>query len=345
SAVFDESSWKAQESPLLQVTQDIWQVRLPLPYALDHVNVYLIQGETGWTIVDAGLNISKARATWEFAFDELAIGQDQVEKIVLTHMHPDHFGLAGWLQRRFSLSDIQVPVYASAEELAMYAGLWQVLDRSERIELTMDGYFQACGIPREHAEAVTAGTLRTGSKTLPHPEFTPFPDGGILKMGNRTWQMIHAPGHADGQFVFYDPNDALFLSGDQLLMKITPNIGYWSDTQPGVLKRYLDSLLTLKQFDTRLGLPGHKWQIADWQARIEEMLVHHEDRLNHTLTAVVKSPGITVNEVSKIVFRLGDLDIHQSRFAVAETLAHLDHLELKGSIDKETEEGVWHYTA
>ncbi|MEM9777357.1 MAG: MBL fold metallo-hydrolase, partial [Chloroflexota bacterium] len=108
--------------------------------------------------------------------------------------------------------------------------------------------------------------------------------------------------------------------------------------------RYLESLAELNQLDVRLGLPGHKWLINNWHGRIREMFAHHEDRLSHTLKAVADSHGITVNQVSKVVFRLGDLDIHQSRFAVAETLAHLDHLETAGAIGKESKDGIWRYS-
>ncbi|MFT7587762.1 MAG: glyoxylase-like metal-dependent hydrolase (beta-lactamase superfamily II) [Cellvibrionaceae bacterium] len=342
--MFDEKSWKSQENPLLKLEDDIWQLRLPLPYALDHVNVYLIQGDSGWTLVDTGLNISKARELWETTFSILGIGPDDVEKIVVTHAHPDHFGMAGWLQERFSTPDRLAPVIISAEDHLVFLQVWSNLSVSKRPLETMTKFLILNGIPAEYARAVTEGTMSTGVKTFPHPTFTPIPAMGHIKMGNRTWDVIHAPGHADGQIIFYDSADRLFLSGDQILMKITPNVGYWDNTQPGVLQRYLDSLAQLNHYDVRIGYPGHKWLIEDWQQRITEMFAHHDERLDKTLEAVVNSAGISADGVSQAVFRLGELNYHQSRFAIAETLAHLDLLEGRSAIGREEVGGVWRFS-
>ena len=341
--MFDEPSWKAQENPLLKLEDDIWQLRLPLPYALDHVNVYLIQGDDAWTLVDTGLNISKARALWEQTFEELKIGPNDVAQIVVTHVHPDHFGMAGWLQERFSTPENQVPVLVSAEDYRMFLMIWDGLKKERSLE-SMTTFLILNGIPHDYAAAVTQGTMSTGVKTFPHPVFTPIDPGGTIKMGNRNWEVVHAPGHADGQIIFYDPADRLFLSGDQILMKITPNIGYWGETQPGVLKRYLDSLEQLQQYYVRVGYPGHKWLIADWQQRISEMFAHHDERLATTFEAVQASAGVTVDDVSQAVFRLGELNYHQSRFAIAETLAHLDLLESRSAIQREEIGGVWRFS-
>lgn len=343
--MFDEKSWKAQQNPLQQLAYDIWQLRLPLPYALDHVNVYLIQGDNGWTLVDTGLNISKARELWESAFAILGVGSTDVEKIVVTHAHPDHFGMAGWLQQRFSSAEanVIVPVIISAEDHQMFLSIWDDLKNSDAMA-SMTRFLILNGIPAAYAQAVTEGTMSTGVKTFPHPTFTPITPDGTIQLGNRMWEVIHAPGHADGQIIFYDPADRLFLSGDQLLMKITPNIGYWDRTEPGVLQRYLDSLAQLRSYDVRIGFPGHKWLIEDWQQRIDQMLVHHAERLATTLEAVKCSSGISADGVSQAVFRLGELNYHQSRFAIAETLAHLDLLEGRGAIGREEVDGVWRFS-
>ena len=341
--MFNEQNWKSQERPLIKLDDDIWQLRLPLPYALDHVNVYLIQGDQGWTLVDTGLNISNARTLWEATFAELGIGDTDVEQIVVTHVHPDHFGMAGWLQQRFSNPEKDVPVFVSAEEHQKFLAIWDGI-KGERPIDEMTRFLILNGIPAKYARAVTNETKRTGAKTLPHPTFTSIPSEGILKMGNRKWEVIQAPGHADGQIIFYDPSDRLFLCGDQLLMKITPNIGYWSDTKPGVLQRYLDSLASLRKYDVRVGYPGHKWLIGDWQQRCAELLAHHDERLATTFEAVQKTAGISVDEVSQAVFRLGELNPQQSSFAIAETLAHLDLLNARNAIQREELDGIWRFS-
>jgi glyoxylase-like metal-dependent hydrolase (beta-lactamase superfamily II) len=342
--MFNEQNWKSQERPLSKLEDDIWQLRLPLPYALDHVNVYLIEGDAGWTLVDTGLNISDARMLWESTFSELEIGLTDVAQIVVTHAHPDHFGLAGWLQERFSLAEKQVPVFISTDDHQKFLALWGGQKEEKSID-AMTAHFILAGISPAYAHAIADGTKSTGAKTLPHPKYTPISPTGIIKMGNREWNVIHAPGHADGQIIFYDSVDRLFLSGDQLMMKITPNIGYWQDTKPGVLQRYLDSLALLRNFDVRVGYPGHKWLIGDWQQRIIELTTHHDERLGTTLEAVKQAAGISVDGVSQAVFRLGELNTHQSTFAIAETLAHLDLLEASNAIQREETDGVWRFSA
>ncbi|MEM7802354.1 MAG: MBL fold metallo-hydrolase, partial [Chloroflexota bacterium] len=339
---FTEKEWKAADSPIQILFDDIVQVQLPLPYALNHVNVYLLQGKNGWTIVDTGLNISSARAIWEDVFARFQIKPGTLEQIVITHLHPDHFGMAGWLQSRFSTADRTVPVYVSAQEHNNFSKFWGNL---ERFAPPMAELLVACGLPALFAQAVMEGTLKTGHQTrpLPHLSMIPQDDAGHVILGDRSFEMIYAPGHADGQVIFYDKGEKLFLSGDQILMKITPNIGFWHDTKQGVLQRYLDSLKELERYEVSIGLPGHKWLIAGWQERIAEMFAHHDDRLEHTYGAL--SPqGETVNAVSQAVFRLKELNIHQSRFAVTETLAHLDLLESRGKIQREVRDGVWYYT-
>ena len=341
--MFTEQDWKAQNKPLLKLEPDIWQLRLPLPYALDHVNVYLIQGDNGWTVVDTGLNISKARSLWEQTFVDLKIEPGSVEQIVVTHGHPDHFGMAGWLQQQFSTSESQVPVYISATDHYRFAEIWE----EDNIHLTLGRLTQFmvfCGLPVREAETITQRTMGTASKTMPHPTFTPMPENGTIQMGNRTWEVIHAPGHADGQMIFYDASDHICLSADQLLMKITPNIGFWDHTMPGVLKRYLDSLSELKNYDVRYALPGHKWLIGDWNQCIDEMFEHHKERLAKTHESVKKATGVTAHVVSQDVFRLSELNEQQSSFAIAETLAHLDFLEGNNTLRKEIVEGVWRFS-
>ena len=343
--MFTEKEWRLS-APLNQLEADIYQLRLPLPFALDHVNVYLLRGDAGWTIVDTGLNISAARKLWIETFEQLSIGVGDVEKIVLTHMHPDHFGLAGWLQGYFSTDDHTLPVYTSASDRDTFSSFWGTVHSASG---DMSELFTLSGIPPEYADGVVSATLKTVAKTEPHPAWHVLQgengegdkDQFQVRLGNRSFTAILAPGHADGQYIFYDEADQLILSGDQVLMKITPNIGYWQNTEPGVLQRYIDSLRSLSALKVRVGLPGHKWLIRDWQQRIEEMFAHHDERLEATLRAI--RPGITLNEISQAVFRLQELNVHQARFAIVETRAHVELLETRGEVAVEEVDGIWRY--
>ena len=155
----------------------------------------------------------------------------------------------------------------------------------------------------------------------------------MVTLGQRQFRAIHAPGHSDGQLIFYDADDQLCLSGDHVLMKITPNIGAWMHNQPNPLRRYLDSLQALADLDVRLALPGHKWLIHDWRGRIEELIAHHDLRLGHTLDAI-EGGAATVYQVAGEIFDMTRFTPHEWRFAMAETLAHLQLLEERAQITR-----------
>lgn len=328
----------AEQPIAAEVAPGIYQVRLPLPFALNSVNVYLLRDGDGWTVLDTGLNTEAARAVWQAVFAQLDILPGQIRRVILTHTHPDHFGMAGWFQ---SLTPEEVPtVYMSEEEAAWVRHVWQKEGRTGR---EFDAYLVACGMPDDMIETVARSMDHTSEQTLPHPTRTAFlKPGDLITIGERQFEAIHAPGHSDGQLIFYDAADRLLLSGDHVLMKITPNIGLWPESQPDPLGQYLGSLRSLLLLDVRLALPGHKTLINDWQGRLGELLAHHDARLEHTLKAI-ETP-ITVYDASLKVFDSGKFSPHEWRFAMAETLAHLEHLRLAGRAQREMQNGRWLYS-
>ncbi|MXV94091.1 MAG: MBL fold metallo-hydrolase [Chloroflexi bacterium] len=308
------------DAGITQVSADIVQVRMPLPYALNLVNCYLLRGDSGWTLLDTGLNTPAGRDQWARAMRALGIQARDIEKIVLTHMHPDHFGLAGWWQRQ---ADQPLPVYLPEGERAMA----QVFYASENENSPrFHQWMLDCGLPPATVQRIEAALASTGDLTRPHPiaEQT-LRAGTMARLGGRSFRAIHAPGHSDGQLIFYDEADRLLLSGDHVLMRITPNIGSWPHTQPDPLGRYLRSLRELAALDVRLALPGHDSLIHDWRGRINELLAHHEVRLGDTLAALAAGAE-TVYEVAARLFKLERLSAHEWRFALAEALAHLQYL-------------------
>jgi glyoxylase-like metal-dependent hydrolase (beta-lactamase superfamily II) len=316
-----------ENSPLTLVVDDVYQLKIPLPFALNIVNVYLLRGAEGWTIVDTGINTAAARATWEQAFAELKLNPRAIEQIVLTHVHPDHYGLAGWLQNLAKAEGRDVPVRLSSREIQWTRAVWEQ-------EKPMDfiAWLTASGMPTAMAQEVGDSMGSTRSMTYPHPTgLIAHAAAEPLRMGNRTFQPIHAPGHSDGQLMFYDAADKLLLSGDHVLMKITPNIGLWEDSDPDPLGQFLGSLKQVRELDVRLALPGHKWLIEDWQGRIDELIHHHELRLNHILNAIDDGKH-SPYEIAERIFPTERFTVHEWRFAVAETFAHLDYLRRRNQI-------------
>jgi glyoxylase-like metal-dependent hydrolase (beta-lactamase superfamily II) len=320
---------------LTPITDDVYQLRLPLPFALNSVNCYLLRGDSGWTLIDTGLNLPPARAAWQQAFDTLQIGPGQVTRLVLTHTHPDHYGLAGWLQEQWS-----VPVWLSRREAQFARQVWQ----EEDLPAEVPDLFELGGAPAEVGQAVAAGTDQIRAVVRPHPARLDYLEPGMtLDIGRRRFEVLLAPGHADGQLIFYDPADRLLLCADHVLAHISPNISRWPLGEPDPLGQYLNSLAELKQLPVRLALPGHGPLISTWAERLVELQAHHVERLAATRQAV-EPEGSTPYEVCTRLFESQSLSAHEMRFALAETLAHLEYLAERGQLRRE-QGPVWRYWA
>jgi glyoxylase-like metal-dependent hydrolase (beta-lactamase superfamily II) len=288
------------------------------------VNCYLLAGDRGWTIVDTGLNTPSAQEVWHEAFAELGISKADIQQVVLTHVHPDHYGMAGWLQTYARVNGVapQVPVYLSPIEARQVRRFWGA-NANWRDPLVE--HWQQHGVPDALAATLADSTYDTRQRIFPQPsELTLIEPGTEIKMGNRTFEALHMPGHSDGQLIYYDAADQLLLCGDQVLTKITPNIGLWPMGDRDPLGSYLDAIQRMSKLDVRLALPGHRDLIHDLRGRIAELERHHADRLALTLTAV--SCLASAFEVSHALFDFPGLSAHEMRFAIAETLAHLEYL-------------------
>ncbi len=317
-----------------QVASDIYQITLPLPFALNHVHCYLLKGDKGWTILDTGLNIPGAFEIWQAAFSELGIGSNKIEQIILTHTHPDHYGMAGELQAWCSSGGLVPPVRMSPREAQQAELIW--LQGASYAEALLR-FFESCGVPLDLSANLSREYASLVERTLPHPTRIEFLEPGEkLSIGQRRIDVLQAGGHSDGHLLFYDRKDRLILCGDHILRKITPVISIWPDTDPDPLGRYLNSIRELAKLDVRLALPGHGPFISNWQERLAELYWHHMERLEHTFHGVTN--GESVFEVATQVFPISELSTHEIRFAVAETLAHLDYLRLMGKLSGGDEE-------
>lgn len=318
----------SEHQTVVEVVEGIYQIRLPLPFALRIVNCYLLRGPDGWTLVDTGIHTAEGEATWQRVFAELKLSISDIEQLVLTHVHPDHFGMAGWLQSLAAEAGHYLPIKTSPREDKQVNAVW----RSRAVNTDFSAWLRDNGMPPAMALSVAHRMDDTYTMTLPHPlPLEHILPGETIRMGERYFRLIHAPGHSDGQLLFYDESDRLLLSGDHVLMKITPNIGLWSQSDPDPLALFLQSLEQLKTLTVRLALPGHKTLITDWRGRTEELLQHHALRLKHVLTALEQG-ATTPYAVSLAIFETARFTPHEWRFALAETLAHLEYLRVRGQV-------------
>lgn len=317
-----------------EVITGIYRIRLPLPFALNHVNCYLLEDDGGWALVDTGLHRPEIYAGWQAAFAQIGIDRPRIRRIFVTHMHPDHIGLAGRLQQ-----ETGAPVFISPREWEVAEAAWV---HDEQQEQALPAYLRRVGAPPDVGAIVINQQRKLQQMTQPTPTDVAFLNPGeTLSIGGRRFEVIHAPGHADGQILLYSASDRLILCGDQVLQSITPNIGLWPSTQPNPLKRYMESLQALMKLDVALALPGHHDVIIDWQGRLYELLRHHEERLAATYAAA--SHGVTALEASYIIFNFDHFSPHEIRFAIAEALAHLEYLAEAGRLERIEKDGFVAY--
>lgn len=297
------------------VADGVWQLKLPVPFPLRFVSVYLVEGDGGWTMVDAGYDFPPGRAAWEAgaAVAGCDLGRD-VARIVVTHFHPDHIGAARWLQERTGAR-----VCMMEREIPFARRFWGSTEIGP-----FEEYLVRHGTPR--GMAGEAASVVRYPLSLPD-EMSPIRPGEKLPMGDGAARVVHAPGHADNQLVLHDEARGILFAADHLMLGITPNIGLWPESEPHPVARYLESLEGMIGLGKALVLPGHGPVFHDLEGRIGELVHHHQERLETMRRAISGSPK-TPYEVSRVVFR-GAITLHQRCFALAETLAHLDHLVLE----------------
>lgn len=303
------------------VADGVYQLKLPVPFPLKFVASYLVFGDDGWIIIDPGFDYPPAREAWEAGAAEIGMDLDgDVSQIIVTHLHPDHIGLARWVQERSG-----APVYMLAGEIENARRIWNL---RREINPFID-FMVRNGMDEETARA-SAGTTRLGIQ-LPDQIFA-FHPKDMIPLGGSEARIIHTEGHSDYHFVLYDERRRLLFAGDQVLLYITPNIGLWTYTAPQPLKRYLDSLQDLKGLDVELVFPGHGPLFHDLEGRAEEIIRHHHERLDIMHGSFAGEQATPVDIASRVFTQ--DLTDHQLRFAVAETLAHLEHLVWEGRAER-----------
>ncbi|SFE21046.1 Glyoxylase, beta-lactamase superfamily II [Lentibacillus persicus] len=302
------------------------RVTLDLPFRLDHVNCFLAEGANGWTVIDAGLHNEETIKRW----DEELSGKD-VNRIIITHYHPDHFGYAGGLQAKLDSS-----VYMTETDYKAAENAWDQHFLNE-----LETNYELAGIPEDEAEKMLSNTKAFVPIVTPFPKVDHyFKDGETVRIGAFDYEVIATPGHSDGLVTFYNRDKNTLLSTDHILPKITPNISYWFHGDPNPLGSYLDSLDRIKQLDAAFVIPSHGDPFHGANDRINEIKAHHADRLDETLEAL--GNGGTVYQVCQQLFKK-ELTVHEMRFAVGETLAHLEYLRYRKACKRALNAGKYWY--
>lgn len=310
-----------QSSPVRAVTPGLWQVSVPVPVPLRFVNGYLLEGSDGYTLIDTGFHTPEAEASWHAALAALGLAPSAIRRIVVTHYHPDHYGLAGWLQQLTGAR-----VFMTAGEYEGVRRLWRADSPAGE---AMAVFFEQNGMPAEVAAGIAANQLDTVDLVSPQPpQIELWQANQEVDLGGRRFRCLETPGHTDHQLCLLGLDEPLFFSADQVLPHITPNISVWSHGHNQPLHRYLHSLGELAELPVELVLPGHGKPFANLGGRVREIAGHHQERLQEMLS--VAAPGRDAWEVTLAVFGHRLTNVHQQRFAMAETLAHLEYLVTEG---------------
>ncbi|MFZ5631487.1 MAG: MBL fold metallo-hydrolase [Bacillota bacterium] len=315
------------------IPRDIFKVRLPLPFRLDHVNCYAVKGRDGWTIVDAGLNYDPARKAWLEFMDRYGFDAGEITGIYITHYHPDHYGAAGWLQQ---LSG--APVYMSSVDAALADKIWKQGRRN--MELLSRMYLEN-GVPAGLITKMLDNIMDMRSMVTPHPDITILSGEEEVRLGDRYFRVVSTPGHSDGHVCFYNKESGILLSGDHLLPDITSNISLWPQSHPNPLDNFLTSLAENRRLKISLALPAHGECFTNVDQRLAELEEHHRDRLNVIKRAT--SRGASAYQACMDVFGSG-LSLHEMRFALTETMAHLVYLEKRGELRLNLDGNVYKYS-
>lgn len=322
-----------------QVLPNIYQIHVPLPgNPLKELNSYLIKGDGQNLLIDTGFRQEPCREALQSALEELGVRREETD-VLVTHRHSDHCGLA----------DLFV-----GEGRHIYVGsidmnALQEWDR-RKLHRDQDRRFLEGGFP---AEVLTELESKNPARAMAIPTgvtcYAPLEDGDVLEIGGYKLKAILTPGHTPGHMCFWMEEQGAMFLGDHVLFNITPNITFWPDL-PDALGAYLNSLRQIRTYDVALPLPAHRMR-GDFHQRIDQLLDHHEQRLEEALRIVRERPGSTAYEItSHMTWSIrcsswADFPVTQKWFAVGECLSHLDRLALLGEVQAQSDGGVLRYYA
>lgn len=310
----------ASTEAISQPTPNVYRIPIRVNAPSQYIYAHAIFRPQGWVIVDLGRNDSLAQASWRAAEDRLGLGRGTVAFVILTHYHADHVGLAAWASKRW-----QTPIRMLPGEQAMVYRLY----RTPRETLGLESFYHHMGVPSGEIAPLIATYLEEAAEVcLPSRMETLIP-GERIAAGDREFHVLSQGGHTEEHAVLYEPKGRLVISGDQILPRITPNIGYLPGGDPNPLASYFAALAEIQALSIRLCLPSHESVIAPVNPRIQEIVDHHQHRLAVLLARL--GTGATAYEMAHRIFT-GSLSPFQWRFALGEIVAHMEYLREQDQI-------------
>jgi len=323
------------KSQAIDIHPDVKWVRSPLPMALNHINCYLLREDDGWCVVDTGMNGEESRLQWLDIFENELAGA-KLTRVIVTHHHPDHVGLAGWFCDRF-----EVPLYMSEGEY-FYARAFNSKS-GERNYWEVDQFFIRSGISEKNRQSLFANSDYNHVVSDVPTSFHRVQDLQTLNIGRYNWLALTTRGHSPQHLSLYCSELDLYISGDQVLPKITSNVSV-SPTIPdeNPLQDWFDAHLRVSRHvpDSVTVLPAHQLPFKGLHKRLIDVMEHHNERLEHLLS-FCKSPVDAQNLTTRLFDR--ELTVFQNFLAVGECMAHLHYLMLQGKVSRTLLNGVYYF--
>ena len=321
-----------------EVAPGVLWLRMPLPMALDHINLYLLEDADGWWVVDTGIAIGSTEELWEQVFERHLQGKP-VKAVISTHYHPDHTGMAGWLCEKW-----RVPFYMTQGEYL--SGLSFSRMMPEHFSWTSEQHFHRAGYSAGQIALARENFGGFGPYIKPMPTaYQRLEDGHALTINDRRWRIVVGRGHSPEHACLYCGALNVLISGDQVIPRITSNISVMGgEPEANPLKEWLYSLERF--LDTlppdALVLPAHNAPFRGLHVRLRQLIEHHEDHLLALEEACVDDEPMAM-DLLPVLFKR-ELDQHQVGLALGECIAHLNYLHQRGQLQRRLDgEGRYRY--
>lgn len=314
------------------VGEGIYLLRMPLPFRLNHINLYLLEDLDGWYLIDTGLNTEPTRNVWEELLAS-AFFAKPIKQIILTHLHPDHIGMSAWLSERLDVS-----VKISAGDLALARFLWD--NHTEVAGSLYERHWKQFGLRGTVLKELIElrNHYRNLVKQLPGriEVIEPY---SVLQTCKGDWTFLPGGGHTPEHMCLWNAGQRYLISGDHILPGITPNISLHPAGLENPLESYLQSLDVFSELNCSRYFPAHGPISENYHDRINDLVLHHQQKFADLLHFLPANP-VSIVQAMPLLFK-ADLPANQLLFAYGETAAHLVCLAKRGMLDWQTDGGSW----